>query len=142
VTRLLLALTLVLSAAGPVLGGPTDLTYTPPAAPAPPDAAGLVFRLIGLTAALLVLCGGVMWFARRAIKPANLKGDGGGRLRHEGSLALDRRSAVHLVSVDGQTVAVTTDATGLRSVVLLSEPFESALAAAGADAADEGARAA
>ena len=78
-------------------------------------------------------CGGVVWFARRAARPTGLKGDGGGRLRHEASLALDRRSAVHLVSVDGQTVAVTTDATGLRSVVVLSEPFEAALEAAGAE---------
>jgi hypothetical protein len=133
VTRALFALTLILCGAGPALGAAGDLDYTPPAAPAPPDAAGLVFRLVGLTAALLVLCGGVLWFARRAHRPADLKGDGG-RLRHEGSLVLDRRCAVHLVRVDGQTVAVTTDATGLRSIVLLSEPFEAALEAANGDA--------
>ena len=130
-TRALLALALVLSAAAPAAAA--DLTYAPPAAPAAPDAAGLVLRLVGLTSALLAVCGGVMWCARRATRPADPKGDGGGRLRHEGSLVLDRRCAVHLVRVDGQTVAVTTDATGLRSVVLLSEPFDAALEATGAD---------
>lgn len=108
------------------------LEYTPVGPPAPPDPAGLVFRLVVLVAALLAVSAAVMWFARRASRSTDLKGDGGGRLRHEGSLALDRRSAVHLVHVDGQTVAVTTDATGLRSLVLLSEPFDAALEAAGA----------
>lgn len=130
--RVLLAFAFVLSAASPVLAA-ADLDYTPPAAPAPPDAAGLVFRLVGMTLALLVLCGGVLWFARRSMRPTDLKGDGGGRLRHEGSLVLNRRCAVHLLQVDGQTVAVTIDATGLRSMVLLSEPFESALEATGAE---------
>lgn len=103
------------------------LEYTPASPPAPPDAVGLVFRLFALTAALLAVCAAVLWFARRAQRPADLKGDGGGRLTHVTSLALDRRSSVHLVTVDGQTVAVTTDATGLRSLVLLSEPFDAAL---------------
>jgi hypothetical protein len=127
----LLSLALGLLIAAP--GAAADLDYTPPAAPAPPDAAGLVLRLVGLTAVLLAMCGGVMWFARRATRPADPKG-GAGRLQHEGSLVLDRRCAVHIVRVDGQTVAVTTDATGLRSLVLLSEPFEAALEATGAEA--------
>lgn len=132
-TRTLAPLALLLLAAGPTLAAPGDLNYAPPAAPAPPDAAGLVLRLAGLTAGLLVLCVAVIWFARRAVKPPALKGDGGGRLRHESSLPLDRRCAVHIVRVDGQTVAVTTDATGLRSIVLLAEPFETVLEAAGAE---------
>lgn len=103
------------------------LEYAPAAPPAPPDAAGLVFRLFALTAALLAVCGAVLWFVRRAQRPADLKGDGNGRLTHVTSLALDRRSSVHLVTVDGQTVAVTTDATGLRSLALLSEPFDTEL---------------
>jgi hypothetical protein len=132
VIRVLLAFALILSTASPVLAA-ADLEYTPPAVPAPPNAAGLVFRLVGMTLALLVLCGGVLWFARRAMRPTDLKGDGGGRLRHEGSLVLNRRCTVHLLQVDGQTVAVTIDATGLRSMVLLSEPFEAALEATGAE---------
>ena len=131
--RALLVFAVVLATVSPLFANAPGLDYTPPAAPAPPDAAALVLRLAALTAGLLAVCGGVVWFARRATRPTNLKGDGGGRLRHEASLALDRRSAVHLVSVDGQTVAVTTDATGLRSVVLLSEPFETELGTAVAE---------
>lgn len=131
-TRPLAALAGVLAASSSALAS-SGLDYARPAPPDPPDAAGLVLRLAGLTAALLAVCGALVYFARRAARPTNLKGDGGGRLRHEASLPLDRRCAVHLVTADGQTVAVTTDATGLRSLVLLSEPFESALEAAGAD---------
>jgi hypothetical protein len=108
-----------------IAAGP-GLEYTPPTAPAAPDVAGLIFRLFGLTAAMIVLCGGVVWLVRRVKQPAAAKGDPT-RLRHEGSLPLDRRCAVHLVNADGHTVAVTTDATGLRSLVVLSEPFEQAL---------------
>jgi hypothetical protein len=132
-TRRLLALLLVLSLAGSARALPPELEYAAPVAPAAPDPAGLVLRLVGMTAGLLVLCAGVLWFARRAARPAGLKGDGGGRLRHQGSLALGRHGTLHLLLVDGQTVAVTTDATGLRSLVVLSEPFEEALAAAGAE---------
>jgi hypothetical protein len=133
VNRLLLVVVLLLAIASPALALPGDLEYTPPAAPAPPDAVGLVFRLVALTLGLLALCAVVLWFARRATRPGGLKGDGGGRLQHEGSLPLDRRSSVHIVRADGTTVAVTIDATGLRSMVLLSEPFEDALEAAEAE---------
>lgn len=145
-TRRLLALVLVV-AAGPGRAAdpparPGGLEYTPPAPPAAADPAGLVTRLFGLTAGVLVLCGGVVWAARRAKRaPAGVGGNG--RLAHEGSLALDRRSAVHLIRADGHTVAVTTDATGLRSLVVLTDPFDPALddaadRAAGPGATDEG----
>ena len=123
----LAALALVLAGASDAFAVPAELEYAPPTSPAPPDMAGLLVRLVALTLGLLVICAGVLWGVRRATQPRGVKGDGGGRLKHEGSLALDRRSALHLIRVDGQTVAVTTDATGLRSMVLLSEPFESAL---------------
>ncbi len=109
------------------LGG---LDYAPPTAPAPPDIGGLVFRLVLLTAALIGLCVAVLWFARRANRPGGSVGAESGRLKHQGSMALDRACAVHLLIADGQTVAVTTDATGLRSIVVLAEPFDAALAAA------------
>lgn len=100
------------------------LDYAPPTAPAPPDIAGLVFRLVLMTMALIGLCVAVLWFAKRANRPTEMAGAGSGRLKHEGTMALDRTCAVHLLTADGQTVAVTTDATGLRSIVVLAEPFE------------------
>ena len=39
-----------LATVSPLFANPTGLEYTPPAAPAPPDAAGLVLRLAALTA--------------------------------------------------------------------------------------------
>ncbi|MDB5312201.1 MAG: hypothetical protein JWO38_6403 [Gemmataceae bacterium] len=119
-----------LLAADPPAGG--GLAYTPPAPPGPPDVTGLVLRLFGLTAVMLALCGGVLWLVRRSKQVSGATAGAAGRLRHEGSLALDRRCAVHLIHADGHAVAVTTDATGLRSLVVLAEPFEAALAEAGA----------
>ena len=101
--------------------------YTPPAAPAAPNPAGLLLRLVLLTAGTLLLCGGILWVARRAAHVRTANADGGGRMKHLGSLTLDRRSTVHVISVDGQQVSVTVDATGLRSMVVLSEPFPDAL---------------
>lgn len=119
-----------LTATDPPLAGPSDraggLDYSPPTPPAPPDPAGLVGRLFGLTAGMLILCGGVVWLVRRAKRPPVTAG-ASGRLVHEGSLTLDRRCAVHLIRADGHTVAVTTDGTGLRSIVVLSDPFEPVL---------------
>jgi hypothetical protein len=121
-TRAALALVTVCLLPAAALAVPPGLEYAPPPPPAPPSAAGLVFKLVGLTALMLGACGAVLWFARRA--GAATVGPGpAGRLALEGSLALDRRSTLHLVRVDGLTVAVTTDATGLRALVLLSEPF-------------------
>lgn len=101
--------------------------YTPPAAPTAPNPAGLLLRLVLLTAGTLLLCGGILWVARRAAQVRTADADGGGRMKHLGSLTLDRRSTVHVISVDGQQVSVTVDATGLRSMVVLSEPFPDAL---------------
>lgn len=133
--RALLAMMAILASASSVFAA--ELDYTPPATPAAPDMVGLIFRLVGLTVGLLALCGGVLYFARRAMRPKGLKG-GNGRLQHEGSLVLDRRSAVHIIRADGLTIAVTTDATGLGSMVLLSEPFDAALEAAGVEVPPNG----
>jgi hypothetical protein len=110
---------------------PGGLTYTPPASPPPPDPAGLVLKLFLLTAGTIGACAGVVWLARRTNRPPAVPADSAGRLVLEGSLPLPRRCSVHLVKADGHTVAVTTDATGLRSMVLLSEPFQTMLDEAG-----------
>lgn len=125
------ALAVSLAAGATALAAPSGgLEYAPPAPPSPPDLGGLVVRLVVMTAALMALCGAVMWFARRANRPVGGVGDGAGRLKLEGTLVLDRRCAVHMLLVDGQSVALTTDATGLRSLAVLSEPFDAELEAA------------
>jgi hypothetical protein len=127
-----LGITLLLAAPAPAADPPsppqTGLDYTTPAPPAPPDPAGLVMRLVGLTAGLIAACGVVVWLAKRSNRPAPATGDPT-RLTHEGTLALGRRAAIHLLRADGQQVVVTTDATGIGSIVVLSEPFEDALSA-------------
>lgn len=120
-----------LMAADPAPPGPGGagggLTYTPPAPPGPPDVAGLVVRLFGLTAGTIAVCGGILWAVRRMNRLQAPNVGPADRLRHDGSLAIDRRCTVHLIHADGHAVAATTDASGLRSLVLLSDPFEKVL---------------
>jgi len=126
VTRLA-ALLLCLALTAPAAADPLAAGYAPPTAPPPPNPTGLLLRLLLLTAGTLALCGGILWLARRAARVRTADADGGGRMKHLGSLTLDRRSTVHVISVDGQQVSVTVDATGLRSMVVLSEAFPDAL---------------
>lgn len=122
--RFVLGFAASLALAGGACAQPLIEGYSPPKAPAPPDAMGLLFRLVGLLALTLVICGGILLWARRLNRVAGADATGSARLRKKSSVALDARCAVHLVEVDGQTVAVTTDATGVRSMALLSEPME------------------
>jgi hypothetical protein len=70
------------------------------------------------------VCGGLIWLVRRSSRPTAADPGAAGRLVLESSLALDRKCSLYVLKVDGQAVAVTTDATGLRSLALLSEPFD------------------
>ena len=136
-TLLILAVLIVSSVGVARAEGPASgLKYTPPSVAGTPDPGHLLLRLVGLTVVLLVVCGVVIWLARRANRLPVASDNAAGLLRHEGSIALDRRSAVHLISVEGQTAAVTTDAAGLRSIVLLSEPFEQVLEESTSSSAD------
>lgn len=123
----LAALGVALVAGGAAAQAPAGLDYAPPAPPPPPDPVWLVARLVGMTAVLLGLCGLVAWLARRANRGGLTTGADNGRMELVGALPLGGRSAVHLIRVDGRAVAVTTDATGVRSVVVLSESFGAAL---------------
>lgn len=102
-------------------------TYTPPSAPPAPDLFGVVLRLVGLTVITLLLCGGVIWWARRATRKRLLAANTGGRLVLAGSLPLDARNALHLIRVDGHPVVVSTDAAGLKAIVPLQVTFDAAL---------------
>jgi hypothetical protein len=101
--------------------------YTPPDAPPAPDLFGVLLRLLALTALTLVICGGVIWWARRATKKRLLAGNTDGRLVLEARLPLDARTALHLIRVDGHPVVVTTDASGLKSIVPMQPTFDAAL---------------
>ncbi len=98
------------------------LEYTPPVTPPPPDPMSLLFRLFGLTVVTLAVCGGLIWVTRKITQPKI--GPASDRLVVESSLTLNARASVHIVKADGQTVAVTTDASGIRSIVVLGEKFD------------------
>ncbi len=125
-----LALLILLMLALPAFAAPFP-EYTPPTAPPPPDVFGAVVRLVGLTLVTLLICGGAIWWARRATRKRLLAANTAGRLILAGSLPLDARNAVHLLKVDGHPVIVTTDAGGLKSIVPLEMQFDAALDAEG-----------
>jgi flagellar biogenesis protein FliO len=101
--------------------------YTPPTAPPAPDLFGVLLRLGGLTVLTLLLCGGVIWWARRATRKRLLAANSSGRLVLVGNLPLDARNAVHLIRVDGHPVVVTTDATGLKAILPVQPTFDAVL---------------
>jgi len=124
------ALLALLALAFPVAAQSSAFPYSPPTAPPPPDLFGVALRLVGLTVITLLVCGGVIWWARRATRKRMLAANTAGRLVLEGRLPLDARSAIHLIRVDGHPVVVTTDATGLKSIVPVQPTFDAALDAA------------
>ena len=124
------ALLILFALAFPVTAQSSAFPYSPPTAPPPPDLFGVVLRLVGLTVITLLVCGGVIWWAKRATRKRLLAANTGGRLVLEGHLPLDARNAIHLLRVDGHPVVVTTDATGLKSIVPMQPTFDAALDAA------------
>jgi hypothetical protein len=80
-----------------------------------------------LVGVLLMLCLGVLWYARNSRKVPTPHTTPSSLMELQGTLLLDRRAALHMLRVDGHDVAVTTDASGLKSVVVLTEPFDPTL---------------
>lgn len=117
----------LLALAVPAYAESDAFPYTPPTAPPAPDLFGVLLRLGGLTALTFAICGGVIWWARRATRKRLLAANTAGRLVLEGSLPLDARNAVHLLRVDGHPVVVTTDATGLKAIVPVQPTFDTAM---------------
>lgn len=103
-----------------------EIAYSQPVVPPPPDPTSLFLRLAMLTACTLLVCGGLIWVVRRGTR--GTPGPTNNRLVVTGNLVLNGRSSVHLLKADGQDVAVTTDSTGIRSIVVLSAPFDEVLA--------------
>jgi len=134
--RLLILLTVLLLSASTTLAQ-NELKYTAPAAPATPDPARLLTRLVLITGLALAVCVGILWLIRRIQRVSMGATALQDRIRIEGSLPLDRRSSLHLLRVDGNTIAVTIDATGLRSMTLLTESFDTVLAATGLSSTEQ-----
>lgn len=103
---------------------PGDLHYVPPETPEIPSTRALFLRLGGMTAVVLVLGVGVLVGGRhwlRGVAPARA---GGGALRLVETLNLGNRCNLHLVQIATRQILVGADATGIKSVVTLTDDFE------------------
>ncbi len=117
-TRLAFIGVALVATAPSLLAQSNDLGYTPPSAPLPFDPTSLLLKLLILTGVVLALCAGMILWGKSKPKAT---GEPGSSIVLEGSLPLDRRSSLHILKVEGQSVAVTTDSSGLKSIVVLSE---------------------
>lgn len=107
---------------------PADsLTYTPPSWPEPPDPTAMFLRLAAGTGVVLVLCVLSLWLLRRWLRGGAGGIANGGRLRLVEALALGNRRGLYLLAVGRHQVVVGVDPSGLKSAVLLEQPFDGAL---------------
>jgi len=105
-----------------------DLTYQPPTWPEGPDVRSLLVRLLGGTAAVLVLCVVVLRCSRGWMSSAAQAGPGESSISLLETYSLGNRCILQLVKVGKRQVLVGRDHTGLKSVIPLPDPFESVLA--------------
>jgi flagellar biogenesis protein FliO len=103
------------------------LEFAPPAMPEVPSTQGMIVRLVSGTAIVLGLCVVTLWGVRRWLHPAMTNGTGVREMRLLETLQLGNRCSLHLVHLGKQPVLVGTDASGIKSIVPLATPFESAL---------------
>jgi hypothetical protein len=100
-------------------------SYTPPHAP-PLDFQGLFLRLIIWTVFLMGLCLTTWMVVKYRRRPRSLTEEN--TLRLQMVVPLSRMASLYFVQVEEQTVAVATDSSGLRTMILLSPLFADSLA--------------
>jgi flagellar biogenesis protein FliO len=107
------------------LSHPLSDTYTPPVA-TPFHFQELLWRLIMWTVFLMAICLLVLLVskARRRFRWASQTNS----LRLQAVIPLSYRAKLYFVQVEEQTVAVASDAGGLRTMILLSPVFADSLA--------------
>lgn len=103
------------------------LEYAAPSLPQAPSMQGMIVRLVSGTAIVLGLCVVTLWGIRRWLHPAALNRAGQREMRLLESLQLGNRCSLHLVHLGKQPILVGTDAGGIKSIVPLATPFETAL---------------
>ena len=104
-----------------------DLHYEPPQMPEVPSTRALFLRLGGMTAVVLVIGVGVLVGGRRWLHGMAPARTANGALRLVETLPLGNRCNLHLVQVATRQILVGADATGIKSVVTLSDDFENYL---------------
>jgi flagellar biogenesis protein FliO len=103
------------------------LTYTPPERPEKPESAALLLRLGLGTVFVLGLCVGTLWIGRHWLQGKAPTSANGSQLRIVEALSLGSHCLVYLVEVGRHQVVVGVDRAGLKALIPLTEPFESAL---------------
>jgi flagellar biogenesis protein FliO len=111
--------------------GKDDLTYTAPTWPEPPDVRPMLLRLGVGTVVVLGLCVGSLWVAKRWMRGSPVSGGITSQLRLIETLPLGNRCALYLVAAGERSVLVGADASGMKTILALTDGFADALAKAG-----------
>jgi len=97
-----------------------DLVYTPPPAPTPPSVTSLLLKLVGMTVFLLLVCAGLIIWAKKSQKTGK-PGMKDGELTYVATLHLDHKNQIHLLDAEGLPVLIGTDLVGIKAVTPLEE---------------------
>ena len=108
--------------------------YTPPPVPDLPSPRAMLIRLSLGTIAVLVLCVVTLLVIKRWIGPFAPTQSAGRELFVVETLQLNGRCSVFLLQTGKTRALAGVDATGLKLLVPLPEPFEMAMAEGGGDA--------
>src|SRR5947209_2886826 len=108
-------------------GSAGDLHYVPPEMPEVPSTRALFLRLGGMTAGVLVIGVGVLVCGRHWLRGMAPARSATGTLRLVETLHLGNRCNLHLVQIAARQILVGADATGIKSVVTLTDDFENYL---------------
>jgi hypothetical protein len=117
----------VASKANETTTGPTDLRYTPSPLPESPSTRAMFVRLGGMTVVVLVLAVGVLACGKFWMRGFAKNGVSNGNLALVETLQLGNRCCLHLVQLSSRQVLVGADATGIKTVVPLPDPFDNCL---------------
>ena len=106
----------------------SNLEYTAPPLPEPPNFQAMMVRLGAGTIVVLGLCVGTLWGMRRWMNPSTVAGSEERTMRLMETLQLGNRCSLHLVKLGKRELIVGIDGAGIKSVLPLAEPFDDILA--------------
>ncbi len=101
--------------------------YKDPVFPEPAELQNLGMRLVLVTAGVLAACVISLIVAKRCFGVGRIAKAGDATMRVLETLPLSNRCHLQLIQADGHKVLVGVDASGLKSVLLLQDPFREAL---------------
>jgi flagellar biogenesis protein FliO len=88
----------------------------------------MLVRLVLGTVAVLALCVLTLWVGKRWLRPLAVRDGAGKELRVIEALPLSGRCSVYLIQAGKCRALAGVDATGLKALLTLTEPFEEGLA--------------